>query len=164
LEAACHIRQSEYNIALEFIFVKAYMKAMDQTALFFTALADMNRLRLLNLMREGEVCVCFLHVALNANQPRVSRHLAYLRHAGLVEARREGKWQYYQLKLLPKPLQRVLDAALDALETDQVFKKDKARVKQICCSPGKFGLPEPMTFRAETKTKGRRLVETSGLS
>lgn len=121
------------------------MKGMDdQAALFFAALADMNRLRLLNLMREGEVCVCFLHGALNANQPRVSRHLAYLRRAGLVEARRQGKWQYYQLKPLPKPLQRVLDAALDALQPQALFRKDKARVKQICCSPAKFGLPEPL--------------------
>ena len=116
----------------------------DQAALFFAALADMNRLRLLNLMREGEVCVCFLQGALNANQPRISRHLAYLRRAGLVEARRQGKWQYYKLNPLPKPLQRVLDAALDALEPQPQFRKDKARVKQICCAPAKFGLPEPI--------------------
>lgn len=116
----------------------------DQAALFFAALADMNRLRLLNLMREGEVCVCFLHGALNVNQPRISRHLAYLRRVGLVEAQRQGKWQYYRLKPLPKPLQRVLDAALDALEVQPQFRKDKARVKQICCSPAKFGLPEPL--------------------
>ena len=120
------------------------MNAMDdQAALFFAALADMNRLRLLNLTREGEVCVCFLRGALNTSQPRVSRHLAYLRRAGLVEARRHGKWKYYQLKPLPKPLQRVLDASLDALEGQAQFRKDKARVKQICCAPGKFGLPEP---------------------
>lgn len=50
-----------------------------------------------------------------------------------------------KLKPLPKPLQRVLDAALDALEPQAVFKKDKARVKQTCCSPAKFGLPEPIT-------------------
>lgn len=120
----------------------------DQAPLFFAALADMNRLRLLNLMREGEVCVCFLHGALNVNQPRISRHLAYLRRASLVEARRQGKWQHYRLKRLPKPLQRVLDAALDALQTQTLFRKDKARVKQICCSPAKFGLPQPGLPRA----------------
>ena len=116
---------------------------MKNVALLFAALADVNRLRLLNLMREGEVCVCFLHGALNANQPRVSRHLAYLRRAGVVEARRQGKWQYYRLNPLPKPMQRVLDAALDALKTVPQLKRDQERVKKICCSPEKFGLPDP---------------------
>ena len=116
---------------------------MDEAASLFAALADSNRLRLLNLMRDGEVCVCFLHGALNTNQPRVSRHLAYLRRAGLVEARRDGKWQYYRLKSLPTPLQHLLDSALEALKSDPQFNRDRRRVKQICCSPSKFGLPDP---------------------
>src|SRR6476661_10574229 len=65
--------------------------------LFFSALADNTRLRLLNLMRDGEVCVCFFADVLGTNNPKLSRHLAYLKRAGLVSARREGKWMNYKL-------------------------------------------------------------------
>jgi ArsR family transcriptional regulator, arsenate/arsenite/antimonite-responsive transcriptional repressor len=119
------------------------MKPVQRVATIFAALADLNRLRLLNLMRDGEVCVCYLHGALKTNQPRVSRHLAYLRRSGLVKAQRRGKWQYYRLARLPSPLQRILNTALDAASADPQFKKDRHRVKQICCSPTRFGLPEP---------------------
>ncbi len=65
--------------------------------IFFMALADKTRLRLLNLMRENEVSVGFLVDILGESQPKVSRHLAYLRTAGIVEARRDGKWIYYKI-------------------------------------------------------------------
>jgi len=65
--------------------------------LLFRALADRTRLRLINLIADGEVCVCSLVEVLNTSQPKVSRHLAYLRRAGLVSPRREGKWMYYSL-------------------------------------------------------------------
>ena len=66
--------------------------------LFFAALADKTRLRLLNLMRDGEVCVCFFAGALGTNNPKISRHLAYLRAAGLASTRRDGKWIYYGIE------------------------------------------------------------------
>src|SRR5437764_14414357 len=65
-----------------------------QMELLFKALADRTRLRLLNLMGAGEVCVCFFVEVLGTNQPKISRHLAYLRRAGVVAARREGKWMH----------------------------------------------------------------------
>lgn len=65
--------------------------------LFFRALADRTRLRLLNLMGGGEVCVCFFVEVTGTSQPKISRHLAYLRRAGIVGARREGKWMHYQI-------------------------------------------------------------------
>ena len=65
--------------------------------LFFKALADRTRLRLLNLMRDGEVCVCFFVEILKTNQPKISRHLAYLRRAGIVGARRQGPWMHYRI-------------------------------------------------------------------
>src|SRR5512141_1139481 len=69
----------------------------------FAALADRTRLRLLNLMSRGEVCVCFFVEVLDEPQPKISRHLAYLRHAGLVQARRDGKWIHYGIaEDLPK--------------------------------------------------------------
>src|SRR2546427_11951235 len=67
----------------------------------FRALADSTRLRLLNLMNGREVCVCYFVEILKTSQPKISRHLAYLRRAGIVAARRDGKWMHY--RLLPPP-------------------------------------------------------------
>ena len=64
---------------------------------FFRALADRTRLRLLHLLGDEEVCVCSVVEALQTTQPKVSRHLAYLRRAGLVSARRDGKWMHYRI-------------------------------------------------------------------
>jgi ArsR family transcriptional regulator len=63
----------------------------------FKALADRTRLRLIQLLGDDELCVCSCVEVLKTNQPKVSRHLAYLRRAGLVSARRDGKWTYYRL-------------------------------------------------------------------
>ena len=63
----------------------------------FRAFSDRTRLRLLHLLRAGETCVCDLVGVLDVPQPKVSRHLAYLRKAGLVEGRKEGLWMYYKL-------------------------------------------------------------------
>ena len=65
--------------------------------LLFKALADQTRLRVIHLLGSDELCVCSVVAALQASQPKVSRHLAYLRRAGLVEARREGKWMHYRI-------------------------------------------------------------------
>ncbi len=101
---------------------------------FFTALADRTRLRLLNLMREGEICVCYFTAALNEPQPKISRHLAYLRQAGLVETTRLGKWIYYRIAE-PKdvPASNVLRAATDWLACDAQMQEDRARLFQISC-------------------------------
>ena len=69
--------------------------------LLFKALADRTRLRLINLIGEDEVCVCFFVEVLKTNQPKISRHLAYLRKAGVVSARREGKGIHYRIWNLP---------------------------------------------------------------
>ena len=63
----------------------------------FRALSDRTRLRILNLLQDGEICVCDLVDVLDVPQPTASRHLAYLRKAGLVLARKEGLWHYYRL-------------------------------------------------------------------
>jgi ArsR family transcriptional regulator len=63
----------------------------------FKAFSDRTRLRILNLLRNGELCVCDIQNALEASQPLVSRHLAYLRRAGLVLARKDGLWMHYRL-------------------------------------------------------------------
>src|SRR5271155_1837223 len=71
--------------------------ALEETVELFKAFADPIRLRLLNLLSEGEVCVCHLHEALDLPQSTVSRHLAYLRKRGLVVGRKEGLWVHYRL-------------------------------------------------------------------
>lgn len=119
------------------------MSRMTSYVLLFAALADENRLRLLHLMKEGEICVCFLQGALRTNQPRISRHLAYLRRAGLVSARRSGKWIYYSLTKQPPAVERLLKDALALTGSEKTVQQDLKRVKQIECCPQKFGLSTP---------------------
>jgi ArsR family transcriptional regulator len=69
----------------------------DWVDLMFRAFSDRTRLRILNMLRTGETCVCDLVGVLDVPQPKVSRHLAYLRRAKLVTARKEGLWMHYRL-------------------------------------------------------------------
>lgn len=103
----------------------------------FRALADETRLRILALLRQEEVCVCHIHGGLQLPQPTVSRHLAYLRRAGLVEARRQGLWMHYRLAAPSSPvIEAVLDAALHALTHAPTIDRDVARMqKQRALSP-----------------------------
>jgi ArsR family transcriptional regulator, arsenate/arsenite/antimonite-responsive transcriptional repressor len=138
------------------ISVKAYTLAMARhskpfdTVRLFAALADPTRLRLLNLMDGREVCVCYFVEILNQPQPKISRHLAYLRSAGIVEARREGKWMHYRIE---RPADAgaasILDATLESLKVNRAMQSDLARLGQACCEPQKFvalrGAPVPIT-------------------
>jgi ArsR family transcriptional regulator len=63
----------------------------------FRAFSDRTRLRILHLLRSGETCVCDLVDVIDARQAKISRHLAYLRRAGLVTTRKDGLWHYYSL-------------------------------------------------------------------
>jgi len=108
---------------------------MKDLAKLFAALADENRLRLLHLLKDGEVCVCHLQEVLQTNQPKISRHLAYLRRAGLVAARKDGRWTHYRLKLPDQGGGKILAETLDSLGRQAAIKKDHRRLKQvICCS------------------------------
>ena len=104
--------------------------------LLFKALADRTRLRLLNLMGDGEICVCFLVEALKTSQPKISRHLAYLRRAGVVAARREGKWMHYRV-VEPQDSQagRIFREVRAALANDRAMQRDRVRLSEICCAP-----------------------------
>src|ERR1035437_7179452 len=86
---------------------------------FFQALGDNTRLRLLNLMGEQEICVCYFVEILEQGQPKISRHLAYLRRAGIVEARRDGKWMHYRIVMPPNiGAARTLRRCWAALQSD----------------------------------------------
>ena len=106
---------------------------------FFQALGDATRLRLLNLMGDQELCVCYFVEILNQPQPKISRHLAYLRRAGVVEARREGKWMHY--RIMPpadSSAAQLLRQTLAWLRQDRTMQADRARLGKACCTPAKF--------------------------
>jgi ArsR family transcriptional regulator len=115
-------------------------------------LADRTRLRLLNLMRDQEVCVCFFVEALQTSQPKISRHLAYLRRSGLVNARREGLWQHY--RIIPPAdasVSRVLIETLKAFANDKDAQRDYQRLGRACCAPEKFIKLQPAPLPAKHK-------------
>ena len=122
-------------------------------ALVFAALADRTRLRLLNLMDGKEVCVCYFVEILGQSQPKISRHLAYLRRAGVVAARREGKWMHYKIAA-PSHLgaARILREALAVLREEKGMQADLARLTKACCAPQKIsaleGAPLPVSVEA----------------
>jgi len=106
------------------------------SAILFKALADRTRLRLINLMAEDEVCVCFFVEVLKINQPKISRHLAYLKRAGVVAARRDGKWIHYSIVEPPDPhAARIFQEVRAWLASDTSMQNDRARLAKICCAP-----------------------------
>ena len=116
---------------------------------FFQALGDNTRLRLLNLMGDQEICVCYFVEILEQGQPKISRHLAYLRRAGIVAARRDGKWMHYRI-VMPSDIgaAQVLRQTLAWLKEERAMQADRARLSKACCSPAKFaaleGAPLPI--------------------
>jgi len=111
------------------------MKTAEAMEQLFQALGDRTRLRLLNLMAAGEVCVCFLVEVLGEPQPKISRHLAYLRSAGLVEARRAAKWVHYRVTPPEHPATRkAFDAIVATFEDDRDMQRDRQALDRACCS------------------------------
>jgi ArsR family transcriptional regulator len=101
----------------------------------FKALADRTRLRLIGLIGDSEVCVCFLVVILKISQPKISRHLAYLRRARMVTARREGKWMHYRLTEPPdEHAARIFREVRAALSEHPELQRDREKLRQVCCA------------------------------
>ena len=107
----------------------------------FRAFSDRTRLRILNLLRPGELCVCDLVRVIGVPQPKVSRHLAYLRKAGLVTSRKEGLWMYYELAPAKSDFHRKLIECLGCCFTDvpELAKdaKDAKELGRVCRDTGK---------------------------
>jgi ArsR family transcriptional regulator len=119
------------------IFVKAHMDkdllAFDRV---FKALADPTRVRILGLLRGGEICVCHIYESLRLPQPLVSRHLAYLRRAGLVDTRKDGLWVYYRMAAPgDDATSTLLDTVRHVLSHISTIAKDAKRLekKTGCC-------------------------------
>ena len=123
---------------------------------FFRALADSTRLRLLNLIADKEICVCYFVEILRLSQPKISRHLAYLRRAGIVGARREGRWMHYRL-LNPADtaISEILRETLARLRQMPDMQSDLAKLETRCCSADSLAIlkqaPQPVVLpiRAE---------------
>jgi ArsR family transcriptional regulator len=132
------------NIRLTiYMFLRIFRFMLNETDAFFKMLADSTRLRCLLLMQaEGELCVCELTHALNLSQPKISRHLAHLREAGVLVARRNGTWMNYRINpnLQGWALQ-ILQTTLDGVRNSEPFISDKKildnmadRPGQVCCA------------------------------
>lgn len=101
---------------------------------FFQALGDGTRLRLLNLMRDEELCVCNFVEVLAQPQPKISRHLAYLHRAGIVEVRRDGRWMHYRIAPpSDSGAAKLLRRTLKWLQRDRTMQADRARLARAAC-------------------------------
>jgi ArsR family transcriptional regulator len=131
-----HICQAVYNAS---VASKLNSSSLD---LLFRALADRTRLRLLNLIADKEICVCYFVDILRISQPKISRHLAYLRRAGIVTARRQGRWMHYRL-VVPQDAATagILKETLSHLRKMPEMQDDVAQLETSCCSPSSSDAP-----------------------
>ena len=104
----------------------------------FRAFSDRTRLRIMHLLRPGELCVCDLVNVLGVPQPKISRHLSYLRRAGLVKGRKVGLWSYYQLTPATNAFHRkLLDCVATCFTDVPELAADAAELEErraTCCS------------------------------
>lgn len=118
----------------------------------YQCLCDETRLRILHLLSEGELCVCHFQEILGAPQVRISKHLAYLRARGLVEARKEANWVVYRLPAKPpRELAANLACLQDCLAENPRFRRDAEKRRRligkfaagspVCCGPAAAGQP-----------------------
>jgi ArsR family transcriptional regulator, arsenate/arsenite/antimonite-responsive transcriptional repressor len=104
--------------------------------LMFRAFSDSTRLRILHLLLSGEMCVCDIVSIARVPQPTASRHLAYLRRAGLIEKRRQGLWAYYKLTSAKSAFHRSLVKCLKECFRDvPELASDAKRASRTCCRP-----------------------------
>jgi|APLak6261669087_1056070.scaffolds.fasta_scaffold00005_53 ArsR family transcriptional regulator, arsenate/arsenite/antimonite-responsive transcriptional repressor len=106
----------------------------------YECLCDVTRLRLLHVLGQGPLCVCHFQAVLDEPQVKISKHLAYLRERGLVEATREGKWMVYALPANVAPELRANLACLqDCVREKPVFRHDLARLRRLAPQPPAAG-------------------------
>jgi len=108
----------------------------------FLGLADKTRLRILNLIRDDEVCVWFFTEVLGESQPKISRHLAYLRNAGMVSARRDGKWIFYSITPADEPARRILLEVLDSLDSQSAMRREYESLLEMYAAPAEVEIIE----------------------
>jgi ArsR family transcriptional regulator len=122
----------------------------------FLGLADRTRLRILNLIRDDEVCVWFFTEVLGESQPKISRHLAYLRNAGIVSARRDGKWIFYRITPADEPARRILLDVLDSLDAQPEMRREYESLLEMYAAPAEVEIikePEEEYIEYEESTE-----------
>jgi len=133
----------------------------------FKALADSTRLRILGVLLGGEVCVCHIHDSLRVPQPKASRHLAYLRRAGLVATRRDGVWIHYRLAATSDPaLAAIRESLARTLRRADGVRLDAARLRACCVtsrSPAPKSRPSPRRRPGSRRSRARRSTSTHNL-
>jgi ArsR family transcriptional regulator, arsenate/arsenite/antimonite-responsive transcriptional repressor len=98
----------------------------------YECLCDQTRLRLLNVLAQGPLCVCHFQTILDEPQVKISKHLAYLRQRGLVEVEREGNWMVYALPAKPsRELRMNLACLQDCSREEALFQRDLVRLKKL---------------------------------
>lgn len=131
------------------------LSPLSAMARFYLALADPTRLRLLNLMAGQELCVCYFVEVLAQPQPKISRHLAFLRRTGIVAARRQGTWMHYRI-VAPEHAGAavILRDTLAWMSNDPAMQADTARLSQVCCALADYealeGAPLPSPVEASS--------------
>jgi ArsR family transcriptional regulator, arsenate/arsenite/antimonite-responsive transcriptional repressor len=117
----------------------------------YQCLCDPTRLRMLNLLGSGPLCVCHFQEVLDEPQVKISKHLAYLKSHGMVEARREANWMVYSLPARPsRELQANLACLQDCAQDDPVFRRDADRLRKL---RGKFAESSPACCSPKSKKK-----------
>lgn len=111
--------------------------ATDRVDLMFRAFSDRTRLRILHMLRGGELCVCDIVDVLQVPQPKVSRHLAYLRRAGLVTVRKEGLWAHYTLAPAHNAFhEKLMECLAKCFTCVPQLATDAGRLKKCCTASG----------------------------
>ena len=117
----------------------------------YECLCDETRLRILNLLHDGELCVCHFQEILGETQVKISKHLAYLRARGLVEARKEANWVVYSLPAKPsRELTANLACLQDCVAENPVFRRDSEKRTRLI---GKFAACSPVCCGSQAKKK-----------
>jgi ArsR family transcriptional regulator len=123
----------------------------------YECLCDVTRLRLLHVLAQGPLCVCHFQEILREPQVKISKHLAYLRARGLVEAERQGNWMVYELPAKPsRELRANLACLQDCVSENQVFQRDLARLKRLA---PKFAETSPCGCDAGRATKAKQFSQ-----
>ncbi len=117
-----------------------YMYQSISPSQFFQALADETRLRCMVLLQQhGELCVCELTYALDVSQPKISRHLAHLKAAGVVRDRRQGVWIFYTVRpQLPDWMATIIRNTTQQLREQSPFTEDNQRLNQMTQRPNEL--------------------------
>ena len=132
-----------FDLSSAGVYALAYMvKAVKQSVAggsadrMFRAFSDRTRLRILHLLLDGELCVCDIVRVLEMSQPKISRHLAYLRKSGLVQARKDGLWMHYKLLSADDDFhQSLINCLRNCFKAVPELMLDRKRLGPAACGP-----------------------------